>query len=125
MMTSKQIINDIKSNFNELNYTISYQDDLPVKMVGTYESTPIFTVYFSDGTIDFETVYKNNSYKNYIKPEVNDAEKFLIESSGVSFYYYMNRSLIKQLIPKLILALKNYYINNRMENLEYDFKCRR
>ncbi|MBO7691866.1 MAG: hypothetical protein J6T10_04430 [Methanobrevibacter sp.] len=125
MMTSKQIINDIKSNFNELNYTISYQDDLPVKMVGTYESTPIFTVYFSDGTIDFETVYKNISYKNYIKPEVNDAEKFLIESSGVSFYYYMNRSLIKQLIPKLILALKNYYINNRMENLEYDFKCRR
>lgn len=124
-MTSKQIINDIKSNFNELNYTISYQDDLPVKMVGTYESTPIFTVYFSDGTIDFETVYKNISYKNYIKPEVNDAEKFLIESSGVSFYYYMNRSLIKQLIPKLILALKNYYINNRMENLEYDFKCRR
>lgn len=125
MMTSKQIINDIKCNFNELNYTITYQDKIPVKLVGTYDSSPIFTVYFSDGTINFETLYKNNSYKKYIKPNVTDAEQFLIESSGVSFYYYMNRSLIKQLIPKIILALKNYYISNKLENLEYDFRCRR
>jgi hypothetical protein len=125
MMKSQQIINDVKNNFKELNYSIIYQEDLPVKMIGIYETSPIFTINFSDGSIDFEDTFNNKSYKNYIKPTITDSEKFLVESSGVCFYYYMHRSLIQKLIPKIVLAIKNYYIKFRKETIENDFACRR
>lgn len=125
MMNSKQIISDVKNNFNELNYSITYQDNIPVNMVGSYNNSPVFVINFSDGTINFEYLYNNANYKNYIKPSMNDAEKFLIESGGVSFYYHMNKGLLQQLIPKIILSFKNYYITNRKENISYDFCCGR
>ena len=125
MMKSQQIINDVKTNFKELNYSVVYQDDLPVKMVGTYEGSPVFVINFSDGSIDFEDTFKNKSYKNYIKPVMTDPEIFLVESSGVCFYYYMHRTLIQKLIPKIVLALKNYSIKFRKETMENDFTCRR
>lgn len=123
MMNSQQIIKDVKNNFRELNYSVVYQDDLPVKMIGTYESSPVFVIYFSDGSIDFADTFENKSYKTYIKPNMTEPERFLIESSGVSFYYYMHRTLIQKLIPKIVLALKNYYIKNRKETMENDFTC--
>ena len=125
MMTSKQIINDVKESFKELNYSILYQDTIPVQLVGLYDNSPIFVIQFSDGTINFETLYKNGSYKKFIKPTINEQEKFLVESEGVSFYYVMHRSLIQKLIPKVILAFKNYYISNKKELIENDFLCRR
>jgi hypothetical protein len=93
--------------------------------VGSYDNSPIFVIQFSDGTINFETLYKNGSYKKFIKPTINEQEKFLVESEGVSFYYVMHRSLIQKLIPKVILAFKNYYISNKKELIENDFLCRR
>lgn len=124
-MNSQQIINDVKGNFRELNYNLTFQDDIPVKMVGTYENSPIFVINFSDATIDFEDLYNNVAYKKEIKPVVNECEKFLIESRGVSFYYTMHRSMIQKLIPKIIIAFKNYYISHRKEIIENDFACRR
>lgn len=125
MMNSKQIINDVKNNFNELTYTITYQDNIPVNMVGYYINTPLFVINFSDGTINFETLYNNTTYKTFIKTSINDAEKFLIESGGVSFYYHMNKGLLQQLIPKIILSFKKYYILNKKETISYDFCCGR
>ena len=81
MMTSKQIINDVKESFKELNYSILYQDTIPVQMVGSYGNSPIFVIQFSDGTINFETLYKNESYKKFIKPKINEQEKFLVEKN--------------------------------------------
>ena len=124
-MNSQQIINDVKVNFRELNYNLTLQDDIPVKLVGTYENSPVFVINFSDATIDFEDLYNNDAYKKQIRPIVNESEKFLIESSGVSFYYTMHRSMIEKLIPKIIIALKNYYISHRKETIEHDFSCRR
>lgn len=124
-MNSQQIINDVKGNFRELNYNLTLQDDIPVQLVGVYENSPIFVVNFSDATITFEQLYKNDAYKKHIKPLISESEKFLIESSGVSFYYTMNRSMIQKLIPKIVIALKNYYISHRKETIENDFTCRR
>ena len=67
MMTSKQIINDVKESFKELNYSILYQDTIPVQLVALYDNSPIFVIQFSDGTINFETLYKNGSYKKRTK----------------------------------------------------------
>ena len=84
-MNSQQIINDVKVNFRELNYNLTLQDDIPVKLVGTYENSPVFVINFSDATIDFEDLYNNDAYKKQIRPIVNESEKFLIESSVLVF----------------------------------------
>lgn len=126
MMTiQEKIINEVKNDYRELKYKITYQDDIPNTMVGFYTNTPLFVVNFSDSSINFEMLYNNEIYKKYIKPYINEQEKFLIESSGVNFNYILHRSMIQKLLPKIIISIKKYYILHRMESIDYDFKYRR
>lgn len=122
-LNTKQIIDEIKSNFTGINFDIQYQDNIPVNMIGRYKQSHIFVFNIFDRSVSFNNLYQNYVYKKYIKPTILNSEKFLIETEGVQFDYNLHRSILIKLIPKIILGFKKYYINNMEDNINEDFKC--
>ena len=47
-LNAEQIINEIKSNFNEMTFDIKYQDNVPAYMVGFYKNSHIFVFNLFD-----------------------------------------------------------------------------
>ena len=123
-LNSQEIINEFKSNYFELNFDIKYQDNIPEKMIGLYDGSPIFVYDFYNKSVSFDGLYDSTAYKKFIQPNILNSEKFLIESSGVNFDYNLHRSLITKLIPKIVLGFKKYYIDVKQEMINEDFQCR-
>lgn len=122
-LNTEQIINEIKSNFNDMNFDIQYQDNIPANLVGFYKNSHIFVLNLFDKSVSFQNLYQNYVYQKYIKPTMLNSEKFLVETEGVNFDYNLHRSLLTKLIPKIVLGFKKYYINNKQEMINEDFKC--
>ena len=75
--------------------------------------------------MNFECIYMNKAYHSMIKNGLNESERFLIESGGVSFEYFLHKKMIQKMIPKIILNLKKFYISIRKETIENEFRFRR
>lgn len=123
-LNTDQIISEMKSNFIGLKFDIKYQDNVPMNLVGLYHNSHIFEFNLFDKSVSFKNLYQNYVYQKYIKPTMQNSEKFLIETEGVNFDYNLHRSLLIKLIPKIVLGFKKYYINNNEEKINEDFKCR-
>lgn len=121
---TQKIIDEFKSDYLDINFDVTYQDSIPAKMVGFYRNIPIFSFNFFEKSISFDDFYNNFVYKKYIQPNIKYSEKFLIESSGVNFDYNLHRPLITKLIPKIVYGFKKYYIDDKEERINEDFKCR-
>lgn len=123
-LNAEQIINEIKSNFNEMSFDVKYQDNVPAYMIGFYKNSHVFVFNLFDRSVSFKNFYQNYVYQKYIKPTMLNSEKFLVETEGVNFDYNLHRSLLTKLIPKIVLGFKKYYINNKQETINEDFQCR-
>lgn len=123
-LNAEQIINEIKSNFNEITFDVKYKDNVPVYMVGFYKNSNIFVFNLFDRSVSFKNFYQNYVYQKYIKPTMLNSEKFLVETEGVNFDYNLHRSLLTNLIPKIVLGFKKYYIKHKQETINEDFQCR-
>ena len=72
----------------------------------------------------FNNLYQNYAYQKYIRPTLMYNERFFIESEGVKFDYNLHRSLLLKIINKIVIGFKKYYICNKEEEINEDFKCR-
>ena len=73
-LNAEQIINEIKSNFNEMTFEIKYQYNVPAYMVGLYKNSHIFVFNLFDRSVSFKNFYQNYVDQKYIKPTMIHSE---------------------------------------------------
>lgn len=122
-LNAQQIVEDFKNNYFDMNFDIKYQDNIPAELVGFYKKSHIFVFSFFDKSVSFNNLYQNYVYHKYIKPTLQYNERFFIESEGVKFDYNLHRSLLLKIITKIVIGFKKYYICNKEEEINEDFKC--